>query len=248
MHGSSADGTTSKKQSKKRSNFEANGKSSKSSKASKNKKQIVQTIAVDSFGRAIYPINMGFLTIHDLGEICFDRSGYHTENWIYPIGFVSTRIFGHIKDPEQKCVYTCKITDGGEFPLFEIIPEADMEYAIAGPSPDLCHAALLQTINQNSDARHIDVRPLGEWFFGLGHPTVMTLMQASPNARKCLNFKTYQIDVLSIDKENDLTVNFDALQKHISISSYHTVPEIKEEPPDELLEQSDGNSCSFIVP
>lgn len=78
--------------------------------------QIVQTISVDEIGRPIYPINMGYLSIHDLGEIIVDRRGYHTENWIYPVGFLSTRIFGHIKDPEQKCVYTCKIVDGGDFP------------------------------------------------------------------------------------------------------------------------------------
>lgn len=78
--------------------------------------QIIQTISVDELGRPIYPINMGYLSIHDLGEIIVDRPGYHTENWIYPVGYLSTRIFGHIKDPEQKCVYTCKIVDGGDYP------------------------------------------------------------------------------------------------------------------------------------
>lgn len=111
-----------------------------------------------------------------------------------------------------------------------------MEYAIAGPSPDLCHAALLQTINNSSDARHIDVRPQGEWFFGLGHPTVMMLLQSSPNAHQCTAFN--KVDSFSMDLENDATVNYDALQRHIAVTTYHTVPEIKEEPPDELFEQT----------
>lgn len=62
--------------------------------------------------------NMGnSLTVFELGEIVVDRIGYHSENWVYPVGFVSTRIYGHMLDPGRKCVYTCKITDGGEYPV-----------------------------------------------------------------------------------------------------------------------------------
>lgn len=57
------------------------------------------------------------LTVFELGEIVVDRVGYHSENWIYPVGFVSTRIYGHMLDPGRKCVYTCKITDGGDYPV-----------------------------------------------------------------------------------------------------------------------------------
>lgn len=80
---------------------------------------IVQTISVDNQYRPIYPINLGdSLTIFDMGEIVVNRLGYHNEYWIYPIGFVSTRLYGHMLEPSRKCVYTCKITDGGDFPMF----------------------------------------------------------------------------------------------------------------------------------
>lgn len=114
---------TNKKPPKKRSNSEASNKSKNSSKSPTvssqrpriKKQQIIQTISVDQMGRPIYPINMGTnLSIFDLGEIVHDRPGYHTEHWIYPIGFVSTRIYGHMKEPERKCTYTCKIIDGGD--------------------------------------------------------------------------------------------------------------------------------------
>lgn len=83
------------------------------------RQQIVQTISVDHLGRPIYPINIGNeLIVYDLGEISCDRPGYHSENWIYPIGFVATRVYGHMKEPDRKCTYTCKITDGGEFPRY----------------------------------------------------------------------------------------------------------------------------------
>lgn len=79
----------------------------------------VQTISVDELGRPIYPIEMGAnLTIFDLGEVPgAERSNYHAEHWLYPVGYVATRIYGHIKEPQRRCVYTCKVTDGGDYPL-----------------------------------------------------------------------------------------------------------------------------------
>lgn len=64
------------------------------------------------------PISLGdSLAIFALGDIIVDRIGYQSENWIYPVGFVSTRIYGHMLEPSRMCVYTCKITDGGDFPV-----------------------------------------------------------------------------------------------------------------------------------
>lgn len=122
-----------------------------------------------------------------------------------------------------------------------------MDYAIAGPSPDLCHAALLQTINSNSNARHIEVRPQGEWFFGLGHPTVMTLLQTTPSAADCQDFIGFKSDTFNMDMFNDPTINYDSLQIYLgkntsataASSVYHMVPEIKEEPPEDLFENVD---------
>lgn len=124
-----------------------------------------------------------------------------------------------------------------------------MEYAIAGPSPDLCHAALLQTLNSHSNGRHLEVCPQGEWFFGLGHPTVMTLLQSSVNIVQCFNFTGFPTDSIGMEKYNDPTVNFEALQKYLATSEYHTVPEVKEEPPDELLmeQATDAPPCSFSL-
>lgn len=117
-----------------------------------------------------------------------------------------------------------------------------MDFVIAGPTPDLCHAALIQSINNNTDIKNIENRPQGEWFFGLAHPTVMTLLQTSPNAAKCKNFKAFNADSFSLDKETDPSVNYEALQRHITLSSYHTVLEVRNEPPDELLEQPTNTS------
>lgn len=121
---------------------------------------------------------------------------------------------------------------------FEIIPESDMSFAIAGPSPDLCHAALLQTMNTHSAGRHVEVRPKGDWFFGLGHPAVVTLLLQQPAAGQCSGFAGFRPDELGAEHFGDPTVNYEALQRYMATSVYHhAVPEPKAVPPDQLLEQ-----------
>lgn len=215
-------------------------------------KPFALSISVDSNGEPPYPISLGALCVHNLGRVVHDQPGFHTENRVYPIGFMSTRTYGHFNEPERKCLYTCRITDnGGEKPNFEIASEADPDFIISGETPDSCHATLIQTVNNSPNIRRIDIRPEGDWFFGLTHPTVMKLLQSLPDIQKCSNLKTLSIDAFSLDKETNASVNYDALQRHIALSTYHTVLEVKEEPPDELLEQttnSEAGSLSFGLP
>lgn len=197
-------------------------------------------------GHPTYPMTVAGFTIYNLGEILPDRPGYNTEYTIYPVGYTVSRPYGHLKDPLKKCIYTCRVLDNGTHPRFEIIPENDTELTITGNSTDACHATLLQCINASLDCRGIDGRPSGDWFFGLSHPTICSLLQSFPSSKRCLNYKGIKKEnFANMDKANDPTLNYEALQRHITISAYHTMPEIKEEPPDELLDHSDGNSFSL---
>lgn len=201
------------------------------------KRKIIQKIPLDSTGQPIFPIAMGNFTMHALGEIVFDRPGFHTESSIYPVGYTISRAFGHLKDPDKKSIYTCKILDNGDDgPRFEIVPDSDYNLTISGSSADYCHQTLLKCINNSSDILKIDTCPQGDWFFGLEHPTVMTLITSIPNSKRCSLFKGFKTDgMIDLEKENDPTLNYDALRHAVSV--YHTVPEIKEELelPDELL-------------
>lgn len=84
--------------------------------SSKSRKKFVQPICVDLTGKPIFPIELGRLTLHSLGEVYSDRPEFHCENAIYPVGYVSTRIYGSLRDPTQSCIYTCKISDASNLP------------------------------------------------------------------------------------------------------------------------------------
>lgn len=194
-------------------------------------------------GQPICPFSVNGFTVYSLGEVMWSKTGYQTDEYIYPVGYKISRIYGHFKDPEKKCVYTCRVLENGEFPKFEILandsdPRDPKVFRITGPSPDYCHTTLLQHIN-NVCVRSIDIRPQGESFFGLSNPTILSLIRKLPNVEKCRTMqrtngpKTASLHKLSL---SDATLNYDALQRHINLSVYHTVPEIKEEPPEDLFD------------
>lgn len=110
-HSSSNDAPKSRGESKSRSD-----RKSHVSRSSKSKKKVIPPIPLDHTGKPIFPIDIGRLTVHSLGEVIPDKPQFHTEDVIFPVGYVSTRIYGSLKDPTVKCIYTCKISDANDLP------------------------------------------------------------------------------------------------------------------------------------
>ncbi|XP_067624660.1 transforming growth factor beta regulator 1 isoform X2 [Eurosta solidaginis] len=177
---------------------------------------------------------------HD--KVTLDASGKP----LYPINlcYVTTRIYAHPKDPKRKCVYTCKILNNAGMPQFQIIPDNDLDSVFFGESANVCHKALLETLQRALiDVVQLPLQVQGEKFFGLANPTVKSLLQMDPGYGQCANFKGFLEETdtngsenLSLLEDKDPTMSFDALQTLIAVSTYHNVPEVKDEPPDELLD------------
>ncbi|XP_046388061.1 transforming growth factor beta regulator 1 [Ischnura elegans] len=187
-------------------------------------KKIVQPIPLDITGRPVFPIVLGGLTVHSLGEVVSDRSGYHTEEFIYPVGFCSTRVYGSLKDPERKCVYTCKILDGGSSPRFEIVADSDLDAPLVGHSASQCHLLLLRHINRALGVDVVNMKGRGPEFFGFSHPTIQNLIQSSPGTRKCSSYKWIKFEVSRTGEtpqgaaENEASLSFEALQRSIGFA------------------------------
>lgn len=196
-------------------------KSRKSS--SKLRKKIVQPIPLDPTGRPIFPIELGSITIHSLGEVVSDRKEFHCEDAIYPVGYVSTKLYASTKDTSIKCMYTCKISDANGLPRFEIAAD-DNSIPIVGGTPDVCHSLLLQKVNNFLSINLVPIKPNGNAFFGLTHPTVLNLVQSSTGARKCSNYRWNKFEVAkngdSYIEDTDFTLNYESLQRSIELHNY----------------------------
>ncbi|RZF44455.1 hypothetical protein LSTR_LSTR002228 [Laodelphax striatellus] len=216
--------------------------STKTSQSMK-KKKLVSPIPLDITGRPIFPISLGDLKVHSIGEVS-DRPEFHNEDYIFPIGYCSTRQYGSVKDPEQSCVYTCKVVDGGSQPRFEIVTDSASDDAIVSANIDQCHSRLLQLINRCVGSEVVTTRGRGADFFGLSHPTIHHLIQSSLGARKCQGYvwtkfevSRSTIDSAASDEMMEASLNFAALKRSITFSKSHLETIIKEE--------SDDNSQSY---
>ncbi|CAL8360888.1 unnamed protein product [Merluccius merluccius] len=229
MAGSTAeDGPHKKPKKERRERGRENGKEEVPKRMSKKRKvadgcrKLVQPIALDSSGRPVFPIALGGLTVYSLGEIITDRMLFHDQCAIYPVGFCSTRVFASMKNPEQQCLYTCQIKDGGAGPQFEIVPEEDPQNAIAASSALMCHSNLLKAIAAVRSKPMLPIVPSGADFFGFSHPTIQNLIQSCPGARKCSNYQWVRFEVCRPGdghvpqslSEDDASVNFEAYQRH----------------------------------
>ncbi|XP_026230220.1 transforming growth factor beta regulator 1 [Anabas testudineus] len=197
-------------------------KMSKKRKLADGSRKLVQPIPLDSSGRPVFPIVLGGLTVYSLGEIITDRMLFHDECVIYPVGFCSTRVFASMKNPDQQCLYTCQIKDGGTGPQFEIVPEEDPQNAIVASSALTCHSNLLKAIASVSSKSVAPIVPSGADFFGFSHPTIQNLIQSCPGARKCSNYRWIRFEVCRPGdgqvphslSEDDASINFEAYQRH----------------------------------
>lgn len=197
-------------------------KMSKKRKLADGSRRLVQPIPLDSSGRPVFPIVLGGLTVYSLGEIITDRTLFHDECAIYPVGFCSTRVYASMRHPEQQCLYTCQIKDGGTGPQFEIVPEDDPQNAIVASSALTCHSNLLKVIASNSSKTMAPIMPSGADFFGFSHPTIQNLIQSCPGARKCSNYRWIRFEVCRPGdgqlphglSEDDVSISFDAYLRH----------------------------------
>lgn len=209
----------------------------KARKSGSNKpKRLCPPITLDSAGRPIFPITLGPLTIHSLGEIVSDREAYHNEQCIFPVGFCSSRIYASLRDPLKPVLYTCKIVDGGLSPRFEVVCEDEEDAVVVGNSPAECHNHILHTINLALDMDLLTIRPEGSdseergcRFFGLTHPSVQNVLQACPGARKCSRYKWVKFEVCRneaevesvFEAEKEASLCHEALLRNIRFARHH---------------------------
>ncbi|XP_004597737.2 transforming growth factor beta regulator 1 [Ochotona princeps] len=212
-----------KEKGKENNKLEVVKKTSRRKKMEGGARKLVQPVALDLSGRPVFPIGLGGLTVYSLGEIITDRPGFHDERAIYPVGYCSTRVYASMKWPEQRCLYTCQIKDGGAQPQFEIVPEDDPQNAIGGSSADACHAELLRIISATLGKLLPNLLPSGADFFGFSHPTIHNLIQSCPGARKCINYQWVRFDVCKPGDghlppglpEDSAALSFEAFQRQI---------------------------------
>lgn len=185
-------------------------------------KKVIPPLMLDSLGRPIFPMVLGDITLHSIGEIVPDRLSFHSVESIYPVGFCITRVFASLHKLDTKCLYTCKISDNNDGPLFEIAAEDSSDIVFKSTSPTDCHSQLLWAVNKSRGASIVQAEGQGLAFFGLSHPVIQNLIQSCPGARKCSRYKWVKFEINKAETNenvavgtNDPSISYEAFKAHM---------------------------------
>lgn len=170
-----------------------------------------------TLNQKIFPLKLNNILVHSIGEIIAANPNFHTAHWIYPVGYVATRIYAHPRDPRKKCVFTCKILNNAGVPQFQLIPDNDLDGVFFGETANKCHQELLNCIQGFiHESLKADFKAKGEVFFGLSNQKVQFILMSDVRIKQCSKFKGY---ILNDENErcenNDPALSFEDLQHYL---------------------------------
>ncbi|TBU44286.1 hypothetical protein BD309DRAFT_958810 [Dichomitus squalens] len=146
----------------------------------------IPTVPRDKRGKPILPLNVGIMTVINLGEVCM-REHFHTERYIFPVGYEVTRRYSSTIDPNAEVVYHCKILDGGDGPKFQITAADAPDKPIVAGTATGAWSVIVRAANHIRNRAHSN-SVSGPDFFGLGQNTIKHLIQELPHANQLKDY------------------------------------------------------------
>lgn len=151
--------------------------------------------AAQMLSQASFPLVLNsHLSIENLGRIV-PRLAYHSDKYIWPVGFRAHRMYADYLDLSKKQKYLCEVLDGGEAgPVFRVTHLGDPQ----NPSTARTATAAWTAINERVvDARKREANddhvpgqrvPSGPELFGLAGSKAALLIEGLPGALECAKY------------------------------------------------------------
>ncbi|ORY91602.1 F/Y-rich N-terminus-domain-containing protein, partial [Leucosporidium creatinivorum] len=129
------------------------------------------------------PIPIGIMILRKLGTVT-PREHFHTERYIFPIGFEAMRKYPSMIDRTETVEYSCTIVDGGDgAPRFEIHPADQPGVIISAGTPTGAWSQVVKAANRVRERNHSN-SVSGPDYYGLAQNVVKALIQELPGARE----------------------------------------------------------------
>jgi len=169
----------------------------------------------DENGNLSFPIQLGVLTVYNLGKVVWDKADFHSAKYIWPVGYKSERLCPSTLDPEQRVGYISEIIDVDNKPMFKVTPTDCPDNAVIASTPTSAWTDILTRIN-NLKTPQMGKRQVvsvsGPEYFGFSNSTIAKEIQELPGADKCSKYQRltfvdkaeYNALITSLNsKEND---------------------------------------------
>ncbi|GAN05940.1 conserved hypothetical protein [Mucor ambiguus] len=143
----------------------------------------VQPIQRDQRGSPILPLQIGVLTVTNLGKIVTDRDAFHNERYIFPVGYTVQRVYPSMVNPTNNTLITSTIIDGGgeAGPKFQVVAADQPDKPIVANSATGAWTVVVRKANEIRQRDHSNSAS-GPDYFGLRHPTIAKMIQDLPGA------------------------------------------------------------------
>ncbi|KAJ2963634.1 hypothetical protein NQZ79_g1449 [Umbelopsis isabellina] len=156
----------------------------------------IQPVPRDEDGHPVMPLQIGVLTVQDLGHVVSDRPGFHTERYIWPVGYTITRSYPSMIDANNNTTVRATILDdGNNQPLFRIECEDCPNEPIIANSATGAWTAMVKRANEVRGILRTNSAS-GPDYYGLGHATIASLVQELDGADKCQDYVWQQFEAM----------------------------------------------------
>ncbi|KAG8926265.1 hypothetical protein FRC02_009032 [Tulasnella sp. 418] len=135
--------------------------------------------------KPLLPLTVGIITIINLGQI-FPQRHYHTERYIFPVGYEVIRKYLSTKDPSAEVTYTCKILSNGDSPVFHI-SAPDLDPPVVAGTATGAWSGIVRAANLIRKRTHSN-SVSGPEYFGLGQNTIKCLIQELDGAHQLSDY------------------------------------------------------------
>lgn len=142
-------------------------------------------------------LRVGSLILHCIGHLMpyqIVSCKYHTRDYIYPVGFKSSRFYWSMRRLYKRCRYVCSIYESDGRPGFKIqVVEKGFEDLIMDDSsPRGVWLKVLEPLDKmRKNADLVKIFPsfiTGEELFGLTEPTIIRVLESLPGTDQLSNY------------------------------------------------------------
>ncbi|KAK3099196.1 hypothetical protein FSP39_000848 [Pinctada imbricata] len=159
-------------------------------------------------------LRVGSLILHNVGQLLphqIQTGKFHTRDYIYPVGFKSSRLYWSMRRLYKRCRYNCKITEKEGRPWFiiTVVEPGCEDVTFQDSSPRAVWNKILEPLDKLRRAADlVKIFPnfiTGEELFGLTEPSVVRVIESLPGTDLFTNYSFKFSRSLRI--EMPLTIN-----------------------------------------
>lgn len=139
------------------------------------------------------------LIIINLGTIITDRSNFCSGRYIFPVGYLSEKLYYSTKIPNEMVWYINTIIDDGSMsPLFRVYPKNEPDNIFEGRKPSTPWTTISKIVsNLNPSIRTIHIP--GAEFYGLSKREVKSLISRKMEKLKEIKHEKTRIDIIDFE-------------------------------------------------